>query len=108
VNIEYVGEQAGWHTFRWLSDGERPVLAIYVNENDPELVIWIGDVRASQVPDFLAFAQPTKGRAHIHPLLDENGVRRVVCPASVVEYIFPKICTMMARVYVPAETVVLS
>ena len=108
--IEWVSKTAGWHTFHCLADDMRPIMALFVNENDPDCAIWIGDIRmAHMIGETWNFAQITKGRTHLHvdhDITDEGVTRHVrVCPGPIVQYIVPRSATMMARVYVPADTV---
>jgi len=104
VDIKWIRRDSGWHTFHMLADGNRPVLAMFVNENDPELVIWVGDPRlAHLIKETWTGAQQTLGRAHTHPKIDESGVTTIVCIGSIASYVLPRIATLMARVYLPAD-----
>lgn len=81
------------------ADGDRPIMKAYANENDDLHQIYI---KAINVPD--AVAQVTLGVANFDSKIDENGVKKVLDVNSIIEYVVPRIVTLMARLYVPKSS----
>lgn len=106
-SIAYVNTVGTRHTFYCLADGDRPVLAVYVDDvpgAGDELPILIGHVNGDP-----STIQETKGtaRADVVPVTDAVGdvigLDRRVCLKSIAAYVVPRTATMMARVYVPTN-----
>lgn len=104
--IIHVGVNGSDHLFHLIADGGRPVLEIYVDENDPTYVIRINAVGAS-----LDNIQSTKGHTHTDLQYTEDvngipdGVKPFICIACIGTYVIGRIPTLMARVYLPKVNV---
>ena len=104
MNLTYVGkDESDNDLFHYLADGNRPVMVIAVQPHNDS--VWIGPVDAKGWQ-----MQKTKGVVHRHPLDESDeilsqailGVSATdVCVGSIMQYILPRIATMMARVYCP-------
>lgn len=88
--------QDGIHTVIFYADGDRPILKVFVDENDDLHQIYVQAVNAPK-----SEAQPTKGVAKFVSHVSETGVQLLLDPKSVINYVVPRIVTLMARVYVP-------
>lgn len=99
MDITYVGKSDGdyFELFHFLADGGRPVLEILV---DPEDKIWISGVTGLTIP------QVTNGEVHRHKDDEFEAVgidTQHVCLGAIAAYVVPRVATLMARVYVPAQ-----
>ena len=103
MNLTYAGKdnENNSDIFHFLADGNRPVLQIVVDSQDR---MWIGPVKC------LGWEmQLTKGTVHRHPTDEADEILANamnlpvtdICMDAVVNYIVPRIATMMARVYCP-------
>lgn len=106
-DITYHGrdEVADCELFRVRADGvetpdgvvdRRDVMELIVDASDR---IWVAAVAPYGPPTRRA----TSGRAHRHTVV--GGTEPVVCLGSVMEYAYPRLGTLMARVYCPADVV---
>ena len=106
-DITYVGKSDGdyFDLYHLLADGDsngqnrRPVMEILI---DPFDQIWVCGVNGLSIP------QVTKGKVHRHTdhelaeaIGDDNATE--ICLGAVVNYVHPRIATLMARVYCPQE-----
>lgn len=101
MDITYVGKSEGdyFDLFHFVADGDRPVLEILVSPDDK---IWVAGAGGygQLVP------QETKGTVHRHKdeQLEAAGIdTEHVCLGSISGYVVPRIATLMARVYCPAQ-----
>lgn len=105
MNIKHAGQVNGRHQFNILADGNRPVLEIFVDESADEgakLPIFVKGVGKG-----LDDLQATKGLTHAAVKVDESGVQVWICANCIVRYVLPRIVTLMARVYLPIDQIVL-
>lgn len=121
--LHYAGESDGgsFHLFHYLADGKsdgtdsRPVLEVLVDSDDR---IWVAGIATDDAPLLVTLPQRTNGSVHRHPLgeLDDEtavmlnvtgSVEPVsgICVSSVYAYVYPRIATLMARVYCPAQRI---
>lgn len=118
--LHYVGKSDGdfFDVFEYLADGKsdgtqsRPVLEVLVAPDDK---IWVAGVTtANGLP--LHVPQETNGRVHRHPLdeLDDETAFMLnvsdsveptsgICVASLYVYVYPRLATLMGRVYCPVK-----
>jgi hypothetical protein len=99
VDITYVGKSEGdyFDLFHFMADGDRPVLEILVS---PDNKIWVAGMTGLSIP------QETKGTVHRHKDDEFEAVgidTEHVCLGSIAGYVVPRIATLMARVYCPAQ-----
>lgn len=110
-DITYHGSSEGgtFEVFYLMADGDsdgqnrRPVLEVLVDRDDK---IWIAAVQSPYVPAVSTLPQVTNGTVHRHTDedLEAAGVDSAcVCLGAVMAYVFPRIATLMARVYCPAK-----
>lgn len=105
MNIKHAGQVNGRHRFDVLADGNRPVLEVFVNEStdeDARLPIFVKGVGKG-----LDDLQATKGTTHAVVKIDESGAQVWICVNCMVRYLVPRLVTLMARVYVPTNQIVL-
>ena len=99
MDIVYVGKSDGdyFELFHYLADGGRPVMEILI---DPENKIWVSGMTGLSIP------QVTKGEVHRHTdeYFEIAGIdSEYICLGSIAAYVVPRIGTLMARVYCPAD-----
>lgn len=100
MDLTYAGEKNGFELFHLLSDGDRPVLEVLIDQED---AVWVAATDTTLVT---ALPQRTKGVVHRHTDADLEALgidSKHVCLGAVAAYVVPRAVTLMARVYCPAS-----
>jgi hypothetical protein len=105
----YVGMKGNLHHMECLADGGRVVLDVYVDDA-PVMTEESGERNAkiyiNRAGGGLEDMQVTFGMTHIVTMPEGDGLLRFPCPMCVASYIGPRTATMMARIYLPVNPVV--